>query len=181
MTGIDPAVDVTRREWNLETREEGVSMVLNAAQKEVAALKKSGLNEVEKKKVISKVGEELDARLLMDKQYGPSMQGYLKSGNKSAYQQLMKSKRTAIIPAAVKRAVQDVIAERPAKVAAQAQNGKQPANGTLKPVQGATQFRKIAGPPKTQGMMVDLNRTPQSMLVKRQAYIKGEDRPVSWG
>ena len=178
--GVDPTIDLTRREWNLETRDEGMNMVLTAAQKEVSALKKSGLSEVEKKKVVSKVGEELDARLLMDKQYGPSMQGYLKAGNKSAYQQLMKSKRSAIIPAAVKRAVQDVLAERPSKVAAQT-NGKQPATNGLKPVQGATQFRKIAGPPKTQGMMVDLNRTPQSMLVKRQAYIKGEDRPVTWG
>ena len=178
--GVDPQMDLTRREWNLETRDEGRNMVLTAAQKEVAALKKSGLTEPEKTKVISRVGEELDARLLMDKQYGPSMQGYLKQGNKSAYQQLMKSKRMAIIPAAVKRAVQDVLAERPAKVA-QPANGKQPAKDGLKPQQGAIQFRKIAGPPKTQGMMVDLNRTPQSMLVKRQAYIKGEDRPVSWG
>ena len=48
-------------------------MVLTAAQKEVAALKKSGLTDVEKKKVTGKVGEELDSRLLMDKQYGPSL------------------------------------------------------------------------------------------------------------
>ncbi len=178
--GVDPAVDLTRREWNLETRDEGVNMVLSAAQKEVAALKKSGLSDTEKKSVMAKVGEELDARLLMDNNYKTSMQAYLKSGNKGAYQQLMKSKRAAIIPAAVKRAVQDVLGERPAKVAAQPANGKQPATG-LKPVQGATQFRKIAGPPKTVGLITDLNRTPNSMFQKRQAYIKGEDRPVTWG
>ena len=179
--GVDPQIDLTRREWNLETRDEGVNMVLTTAQKEVAALKKSGLTEPEKKKVLAKVNEEMDARLLMDKQYQSNMPAYLKAGNKAQYLQLMRTKRTSIIPAATKRAVQDVLAERPAKTAAQPSNGKQPATSGLKPVQGATQFRKIAGPPKTQNLMVDLNRTPQSMLVKRQAYIKGEDRPVTWG
>jgi hypothetical protein len=157
-------------------------MVLMAAQKEIAALKKTGLSEPEKKKVIGKVSEELDARLLMDKQYGTSMQGFLKSGNKSSYTQLLNSKRKAIVPAAVKRAVADVLAERPAKTAAQPGNGKQPAKtDALKPAQGAMQFRKITGPPKTLGLVTDLNRTPHSMLAKRQAYIKGEERPVSWG
>ena len=184
--GQDPQaqqIDLTRREWNLSVRDEGTNMVYSAAQKEVAALKKTALSDVEKKKVLSKVGEELDARLLMDKNYGTSMQGYLKAGNRASYIQTLQSKRKAFVPAAVKRAVSDVLAERPAKVAAQ--NGKQPGNGkqaqsALKPNQGATQFRKISGPPKTQNLMVDLNRTPQSMLVKRQAYIKGEERPVSW-
>jgi hypothetical protein len=180
--GIDPQLDLSRREWNLETRDDGINMVLMAAQKEIAALKKTGLSEPEKKKVIGKVSEELDARLLMDKQYGTSMQGFLKSGNKSSYTQLLNSKRKAIVPAAVKRAVADVLAERPAKTAAQPGNGKQPAKtDALKPAQGAMQFRKITGPPKTLGLVTDLNRTPHSMLAKRQAYIKGEERPVSWG
>ena len=184
-TGQDPQMqqmDVTRREWNLETRDDGVNMVMSAAQKELSALKKTGLNDAEKKKVLGKVSEELDARLLMDQQYGKSMQGYLKAGNKAAYIQTLNSKRKLIVPAAVKRAVQDVIAERPAKTATQQ---KQPVNGkpaqTMKPASGAIQFRKISGPPKTAGLIVDLGRTPQSMLVKRQAYIKGEERPVSWG
>ena len=181
--GQDPqfqAMDVTRREWNLETRDEGLNLVYQAAQREVAALKKSGLSEPEKKKVLGKVSEELDARLLMDKNYGTSMQGYLKAGNKSAYIQLMNSKRKSIVPAAVRRAVQDVIAERPAKAAPTAGQPTNKTSPTMKPAQGAMQFRKIAGPPKTLKMVVDLNRTTNSMLTKRQAYIKGEDRPVSW-
>ena len=178
--GVDPQMDLTRREWNLETRDEGVNLVYSLAQKEVAGLRKSGLTDVEKKKVLGKVSEEIDARLMVDNAYKTSMQAYLKSGNKNSYIQLMNSKRKAIVPNAVKRAVQDVIAERPAKQVAQTANGKQPATQSLKPVQGAVQFRKIAGPPKTLKLMVDLNRTPQSMLVKRQAYIKGEDRPVTW-
>jgi len=178
--GVDPQMDLTRREWNLETRDEGVNLVYSLAQKEVAGLRKSGLTDVEKKKVLGKVSEEIDARLMVDNAYKTSMQAYLKAGNKSSYIQLMNSKRKAIVPNAVKRAVQDVISERPAKQVAQPANGKQPATQQLKPVQGAVQFRKIAGPPKTLKLMVDLNRTPQSMLVKRQAYIKGEDRPVTW-
>ena len=172
-------MNVTRQEWNASIRTEGVSFVMSEAQK---AAGKTALTDKEKQTVLSKVGEELEARLTADRRYGEAMQQYLKAGNRNSYIQRIQSERKKLIPGAVRRAVDDVIQARPKTAPKQAQA---PVNGQKKAADpkltGAVQFRRIAGPPRTLNMQVDLNRTTHSMLEKRQAYIKGENVPVQWG
>ena len=172
-------MNVTRQEWNSSIRTEGVSFVMSEAQK---AAGKVVLSEKEKQSVLSKVGEELEARLTADRRYGEAMQQYLKAGNRSAYLQRIQSERKKLIPGAVRRAVGDVIEARPKNAPKQAQAAptgqKKPTAQT--PLTGAVQYRKIAGPPRTLGMKVDLNKTTHGMLEKRQAILEDGSR-VTWG
>lgn len=171
-------MNVTRQEWNSSIRSEGVSFVMSEAQK---AAGKAVLSEKEKQSVLAKVGEELEARLTADRRYGEAMQGYLKAGNRNSYLQRIQSERKKLIPGAVRRAVGDVIEARPKNAPKQAQAAptgqKKPATNQL---QGAVQYRKIAGPPRTLGMKVDLNKTTHGMLEKRQAILEDGSR-VTWG
>lgn len=171
-------MNVTRREWNGSVQREGVDFVLSEATK---AAGKNKLTDKEKQTVVSKVGEELEARLSADRRYGETMQGYLKNGNRNAYIQRIQSERKKLIPGATRRAVDDVIAARP-KQAAKPNGQAQPS--TKKSAQadsGVPQYRRISGHPKTIGKQVDLNRTSHTMLTKRQAYLVGEKEPVQWG
>jgi hypothetical protein len=172
-------MNVTRMDWNASVKAEGVSFVMSEAQK---AAGKVALSEKERQTVLAKVGEELEARLTADKRYGEAMQGYLKANNRSSYLQRIQSERKKLIPGAVRRAVDDVIAARPkaAPKAPAAQNSA-PRKTSDPALTGAVQFRRIAGPPRTLGMTVDLGKTTHAMLEKRQAFIKGEKNPVQWG
>ena len=174
-------VNLKRENWNLSTLPVATKMVTDAANREVQALKKSGLTEQEQQAVIGKVSKELDYRLGSDQGFKTAMHGYLNSNDRNAWNQRISSERKRLIPEATRRAVQDVLAERPAKAAVKPGAPAGKPNGQAKPLAGAIQFRKISGPPKTLNLAVDLNRTPQSMLVRRQAYLKGEERPVTWG
>jgi hypothetical protein len=170
----------SRIQWNASIRDEGINFVFSEAQK---AAGKVQLSDQDKKTVLAKVAEEMEARLTVDKQYGQAMQQYLKTGNRSAYLQRIQSERKKIIPGAVRRAVADVIESRPTNAPKAAVNGngivKKPAAPQLN---GAPQFRRIAGHPKTLGMVVDLGpgKTTHSMLLKQQAYVKGQKEPVTW-
>jgi hypothetical protein len=173
---------ITAKEWNSETLSSAIATVNSEAAK---AAGKSKLSEKEMKTVVAKVGEELDARLSANSDYAKAMQGYLKNGNKGAYTGRLQSERKKLIPGAVRRAVDDVIAGRPkaqplqqggVKQAPAQQNG-QPA----KPLQGAqTDFVMISGHPKTVGLNIDRIRTSQRMLLNKTAYIKGESKPRKW-
>lgn len=172
--GVDPGQDMTRREWNLSVQREGVDMVLTEASRLAG---KTPLSEKEKQDVLGKVNEELEARLTANRKYGEAMQGYLKNNNRSAYIQRIQSERKQMIPAATRRAVDDVVAAR-VKPAAKVADPTKPAAKVNN--QHTVDFRRIAGHPKTQGMTVDLNRTPNHMLLKKQAFVKGEEKPVQW-
>lgn len=168
----------TRQSWNGSVRDEGITMVRTEAQKLAG---KTQLSDKEHQTVLAKVAEELEIRLAGDKRYGEAMRGYLQNNNRSAYVQRMQSERKKLIPAAARRAVDDVIAARPKAAPKAADPGPKKPVGAQQQFQGATQFRRIAGPPKTIGMQVDLNKTTSGMLQKRQAYIVGQKDPVSWG
>jgi hypothetical protein len=168
-----------RVQWNASVRTEGVNFVRSEASK-VAG--KVPLTEKEHQTVLAKVGEEMEARLTADRNYGQAMQGYLKANNRAGYLQRIQSERKKMIPGAVRRAVADVVEASPknAPKAAVTPNG-QPKAAVTRPLAGATQFRRIAGPPRTLNLQVDHSKTTHSMLERRQAYIKGEVNPVTWG
>jgi hypothetical protein len=181
--GMDVAereTKITLREWNSEFRDSGVNMVMSEAAK--VNVGRTKLTETEQKQVLGKVSEELDARLAVNKDYGKAMQGYLRAGNKTAFNQRLQSERKKLIPGATRRAVDDVVAARPKGVAkpAAAAPAKPGAVAGAKPLQGATQYSRISGHPSTQGLKIDLNRTSNSMLVKQQAYVVGQNNPVTW-
>jgi hypothetical protein len=168
---------ITLSEWNSSIRAQSEGFVRSEA---VKAAGKTALTEKEHQTVLAKVKEEYSARLQGNPGYTSAAGGYVKAGNKASYIQRVQSEQKKIIPGAVRRAVMDVIEARPKNTpkVAPSQNGpKKPATSLT----GAVQFRKIAGPPRTLNMQVDLNKTTHTMLTKRQAYIKGEDRPVTWG
>jgi hypothetical protein len=165
-------------EWNRDVAATSNSLMVTEAQK---ILGKGKLTQDEVNSIKSKVKEEINARISVNSGYQSAIKAYLKANNRNAYLQRVNSEHKKIIPGAVKRALDDVISARKTapKVAAKpvavaAKPGVQQAQSSLK-------LERIAGSPTTQGLKVDLNRTPQSMLVKRQAYIVGRANPVSWG
>jgi hypothetical protein len=169
----------TLQNWNTEALEPGIRSVNSEADK-YAAGKKYKLDDADRKKVLVKVGEELDIRLAGNKGYGETMRGYLKAGNKQAFLQRLESERKKLIPGAVRRAVDDVVAERP-KAAVKSAAVKGAAVKTAgAQAGGGDGVEWIAGHPSTQGLTVDLNRTTHAMLLKKQAYVKGRNTKVSW-
>jgi hypothetical protein len=163
--------------WDREADGDALSFI----SKESAKLAgKTALSTKEMQSVRAKVSEELDARLGMNKQYVSAMKGYLTNGNRTAYLQRLKSERLKILPGAIRRAVADVTDSRP-KVQ-KTNNGTQPVK-TQNPVTTKVNvadpnaFRRISAYPKG---MIDHNRTTQKMLIDGKAYLKNEERPVTW-
>jgi hypothetical protein len=171
---------VTLKSWNNEALQPGIRAVYAEADKIAGKQKLTG---DERKKVLSKVGEELDIRLAANKGYGETMRGYLKSGNKQSFIQRLESERKKLIPGAVRRAVDDVVAERPkpvTKKAGAAEAGTKPGTAAAGAADAGDKVEWIAGHPSTLGQVVDLNRTTHAMLLKKRAYVKGKATPVAW-
>jgi hypothetical protein len=167
--------------WDREADGEALSFIGKEAAKLAG---KTALSPKEMTKVRAKVSEELDARLSMNKKYVADMKGYLSNGNRIAYLQRLKSERTKIMSGAVRRAVDDVKAERPTvqkTIPGTTPNGK-PANNVQTKVNVAdpNAFRRISAYPKGK---VDRIRTTQKMLNEGKAYLIDEERPVMgpWG
>jgi hypothetical protein len=162
--------------WDREADGEALSYIGKEAAKLAG---KTALSTKEMTTVRAKVSEELDARLSMNKQYVSAMKGYLTNGNRTAYLQRLKSERLKILPGAIRRAVADVSDSRP-KVAktGTTPNGK-PQNNVQTKVNVAdpNAFRRISAYPKG---LIDHNRTTQKMLIDGKAYLKDEERPVTW-
>ncbi len=165
-------------EWNRDVAATSNSLMVTEAQK---VLGKGKLTQDEINSIKLKVKEEINSRVMVNQGYQSAIKAYLKAGNRNAYLQRVNSEHKKIIPGAVKRAVDDIIAGRKTapKVAEKVDSA------VVKPAtqqgQSTLKFERIAGPPVTQKLKVDLGRTPQSMLVKRQAYIVGRANPVTWG
>jgi hypothetical protein len=169
---------ITLSEWNSSIRAQSEGFVRSEA---VKAAGKAQLTEQEHQKVLAMVKEEYTARLIANRGYTSAAESYVKAGNKNSYIQRVQSEQKKILPGAVRRAVGDVIEARPKNAPKQSQAAP---TGQKKPVtnqlQGAVQYRKIAGPPRTLGMKVDLLKTTHGMLEKRQAILEDGSR-VTWG
>ena len=168
-------MNLTAREWNTEIQQSGINMVHSEAAKYSG---KQKLTDQELRTVVSKVSTEMEAILMAKKGYGEAMHGYLQAGNKAAFHQRLQSERKQLVPAATRRAVEDVLASRPKAVSKP--TGNTPTKDGQKPLQGAPQAQRIAGHPKTLGWQVDLNRTPHHLLLKNQAYVVGKQGLYTW-
>jgi hypothetical protein len=164
--------------WDREADGEALSFIGKEAAKLAG---KTALSTKEMTTVRAKVSEELDARLSMNKQYVSAMKGYLTNGNRTAYLQRLKSERLKILPGAIRRAVADVSDSRPkvAKTASTVTPNGKPQNNVQTKVNVAdpNAFRRISAYPKG---LIDHNRTTQKMLIEGRAYLKNEERPVTW-
>jgi hypothetical protein len=175
--GDDPATRLRDIEWNATVAPTSNSLAVTEVQK-AAGNTKFTAPEIETLK--SKFREEINARVSINSGYQNALKAYLKANNKAAYIQRVNSEHAKIIKGAAARLVGDVLAARKGKAAAAASAAAKPAATKLPPEEGAIRFERIAGSPVTQNLKVDLARTPQSMLVKSQAYIVGRKNPVTW-
>ena len=170
-------LDLTRREYNTRSIGYGSKLVDSETARIVGATK---LTDERKKQILSKVSEELDARLAANKDYGQAMRSYLANHNEEGYRRRLHSEYHKLIPGAVRRAIDDLgikptqkpgpkPGEKPAVV-------KKPAGSA--PPEG---FEKISGHPRTISGMppIDLLSTTQGMLMKRTAILRG-GRKVRW-
>jgi hypothetical protein len=173
--GEDPAMRLRDIEWNATIAPTSNGLMVSEATKVLGNAK---LTAPEIDKLRGKFKEEINARVGINPGYQNALKAYLKANNKAAYLQRVNSEHKKIITGAAKRLVDDVLAER--KTAPKAGVTK-PSITTKPAVEGAIRYERIAGPPQTQNLKVDLAKTPQSMLVKRQAYIQGRKNPVTWG
>jgi hypothetical protein len=164
--------------WDREADGEALSYISKEAAKLAG---KTPLTPKEMIKVRAKISDELDARLSMNKKYGQVMRGYLQNGNRVAYLQRLKSERLKILSGAIRRAVADVSESRPKvqKTASTVTPNGKPTNNVQTKVNVAdpNNFRRISAYPKG---LIDHNRTTQKMLIEGRAYLKNEERPVTW-
>ena len=165
-------------EWNGSVAATSNQLMADEAAK-IAGKEKFTAKEIGE--IRGKVRDEINARVRIDGEYQKAIKGYLNANNKAAYTQRVSSKHKAIIPGAVRRAVDDVLAKRGKVTAA----GKKAATTVKPPVAGATTqqgetFERIAGSPASLGMKIDFRRSTHSMIAKRQAFIVGRKNAVQW-
>jgi hypothetical protein len=162
-------------EWNSAIAPTSQSVMVTEAQKVLGSTKLTA-QEIESVRAAFK--EEINARVDINKPYRNALNAYLKANNKAQYIQRVNSEHRKIIQNSAKRIVSDVLA---ARKNAPKKEATKPVTTAKLAAEGSIKFERIAGAPQTQGLKVDLAKTPQSMLVKRQAYIIGRKNPVTWG
>lgn len=176
-------LDNARMKWNSAVSNDAPAMIKTETARLAAG--KVRLTDADHAKISKLVGEEVNARLQANTDYGKAMQGFLKAGNQSGYLSRVRSEYKKLIPGATKRAYDDVVAGRKTKPA---NNGQQTTKqgatrqqtATAGTQQGGAPFERIAGPPSKLGLQVDYSRTTNKMMVGRQAYLKGREKPVTW-
>ena len=163
-------------EWNVEVKSSDYTFM---GQEAVKAAGKNKFTADEQKKIQNFVKEEINARVGRNPEYQKALKSYLKANNKTAYTQRVVSEHRKIIPNAVRRAIDDVLARRgTAKQPVAPKTNQGPQKAASQAPQ--TGFERIAGAPQTQGLKIDHRRTSSSMLVKGQAYVQGRKNPVTW-
>jgi hypothetical protein len=172
--------DITRREWNARSTGRGHELISSETARILGATKPT---DQQRQQITAKVAEELDARLAANREYGAAMRAFLANKNYEGYKRRLHSEYQKLIPGAVRRAIDD-LGIKASKGAAKPgeKPGQKPGPGNARPGGKAAEgFERIAGPPRTiKGMpMIDLVATTHSMLMNRQAILKG-GRKVRW-
>lgn len=171
---------ITDKEWNGDVAPKSNQL---AGEEAVRIAGKTKFTEQELQTIRSKVREEINARISMNQPYQKALRSYLQAGNKAAYvQRVLAEHKKIITGGAVRRAVDDVLAKRPAgvKKAPQAPPNAQQKTPNAPLQQANERFEVIAGPPSTMGLRIDHRRTDQRMLLRREAYVVGRKNPVKW-
>jgi hypothetical protein len=167
-------LDVTRKTWNAEATSFGVNLVKSETMR--LAGKKSVTDE-QHRQIMKKVNEEVDARLAANLEYGKAMRGYLTAKNQNGYTRRLHSEYQKMIPNAVRRAYDDVVASQKTAVKPPVQQQQQkPGEQRAKGVNGVAGVVRLREYPKG---LIDMRRTTGNMMMKNEAFLK-DGRHVSW-
>lgn len=175
--------NVLRKEWNSTAGSANITL-RDSEMTRVSGTRKVTLTDQERTEIRNGVREEFEARLQAQPRYGEAMRGYLKSGNQRAYNERAASEGQKLLPSIVARHTNAAIDKRTQQKAPT--NGAKSTNGVKPAVQTATKdgsgnlVQWLSGPPKTVGKQVDYMRTSNAMLVRGEAYLKGEKGMFRW-
>ena len=178
-------MDLTRREWNQTTAPIGIQLRDSEIDR-VASQQKVTLDDADKEKIRAAVKEEFDARCAANSKYGQAMRDYIRVGNRRAYQERAASEYKKLLPGITARHTQAFIDQK--KAAATRKPAPAGTQQQQKPLQGANQrsggsdnlVQWISGHPKTLGKQIDYSRTTNSMLLRNEAYLRGESGLKKW-
>jgi hypothetical protein len=167
-------MNVRHDEWLREIRPRSESFTVAEVQK---ISPKSKFTETEIGAIRNAVKEEINARVAADFGYQKKIKGFLKANNKTAYAMTVESQHKKIIPGAVKRAVDDVLAKR------KAGGVKKPAQQVARPAgesqqQAGNEYEWISDSPTRLGLKVDFRRG--GIMADNRAWIVGRQKPVKW-
>jgi hypothetical protein len=185
-----PGNDLEQREINVRAAE-WVGPVRQISEKFTVAevqkiAPKTRFTPTEINSIRSAVGEEINARLRANTAYVKKATGFVKANNRAAWSMTVESEHKKIIPGAVKRAVDDVLAKRKTAQAGKVKPGAQQTQQGAKPgqqqqtQQTSGKFEYIAQSPSRLGLKVDLRRTSNEMLARNEAFVVGRTAPVKW-
>ncbi|MGB9408298.1 MAG: hypothetical protein WCA89_12220 [Terracidiphilus sp.] len=171
-------MNVLHDEWLREIRPRSESFTVNEIKKIVPSVK---FTPAEANTIRNAVREEINARVTANTAYQGKIKSLLKAKNKTSYSMTVESEHKKIIPGAVKRAVDDVLAKR------KAGQGRKAAPGASRTQQRASQaqqqtdnnkFEWISDSPTRLGLKVDFRRG--GIQADNTAYIVGRAKPVKW-
>jgi hypothetical protein len=170
-------MNVLHDEWLREIRPRSESFTVNEIKKIAPSVK---FTPAEANSIRNAVRTEINARVGANTAYQGKIKSLLKAKNKTSYAMTVESEHKKIIPGAVKRAVDDVLAKR------KTVQGRKTAPGASKTQQGASQaqqtdntkFEMISDSPTRLGLKVDFRRG--GIQPDNTAWIVGRSKPVKW-
>jgi hypothetical protein len=171
-------MNVLHDEWLRDIKPRSESFAVSEIKKIAPSVK---FTPAEVNTIKGAVRQEINARVAANTGYQNKIKSLLKAKNKTSYGMTVESEHKKIIPGAVKRAVDDVLAKRKPGQGKKAVVG---ATGTqAKPAPAAQQtdsgkYEMIADSPSRLGLAVDFRRG--GMLPGNKAWVVGRDRPVMW-
>ena len=178
----DRELDITRREWNLNAGRPNVEL-RDSEMVRAAQARKMTLTEQEKGEIKAAVRDEFESRLAANRKYGEAMQGYIRSGNRRAYEERATSEGKKMLPGIVQRQTNFILDKRSQQKPAAAAKPNGSATKTVaQPAKDATGnlIQHLSAHPRTLGKRIDLNRTTHSMLERNRGYIVGEKPLYEW-
>jgi hypothetical protein len=170
-------INILHDEWLPSIRTKSEAFAVAEVQK-IAPGKRFTPSEVAS--IQNAVRQEVAARVRINNSFQAKIKSLLKAKNKTAFAMTVESEHKKIIPGAVKRAVDDVLAKRkgtPAKKAvATVQNGAKPLQGAQN--NGNSQYEWISDSPARLGLKIDFRRG--GIKPDNTAYVVGHAKPVKW-
>jgi len=171
-------INVRAGEWIDYVRQRSEQFTVAEVQK---IAPKTRFTPAEVNSIRSSVREEINARLRSNHGYVKRATALVKANNRTSWAMTVESEHKKIIPGAVKRAVDDVMAKRKASQGKKAAPGA--TNAQANPGQAAQQtdnskYEWISDSPARLGLKVDFRRG--GISADNTAYIVGRAKPVKW-
>jgi hypothetical protein len=171
-------MNVLHDEWLREIRPRSESFTVNEVKKIAPSVK---FTPVEVNSIRNAVRTEINARVTANTAYQGKIKSLLKAKNKTSYSMTVESEHKKIIPGAVRRAVDDVLAKRKSgqgkKASATGQQAQKPGVQAQQQTDN-NKYEWISDSPTRLGLKVDFRRG--GIQADNTAYIVGRAKPVKW-